>query len=93
MILSNEPGFYKKGEYGIRIENLILVQIESAKFLSFKTLTLAPIDPNLIDFKMLTYPEKKWLREYHERIFDEFKNKLNSKEKEWLQNLLNQFRI
>ncbi len=58
MILSNEPGFYKEGEYGIRIENLMLVEKFNEDFLCFKTLTLAPIDLSLIDFSMLTYPEK-----------------------------------
>jgi Xaa-Pro aminopeptidase len=65
MIISNEPGFYKEGEYGIRIENLMLVEKFDEKFLCFKTLTLAPIDLDLVDFKMLTFVEKKWLEEYH----------------------------
>ena len=64
MILSNEPGFYQEGEYGIRIENLMLVEKFNDEFLCFKTLTKAPIDEKLIDFKMLTYPEKKWLEKY-----------------------------
>jgi Xaa-Pro aminopeptidase len=68
MILSNEPGFYKEGEYGIRIENLVLVEEFDENFLCFKTLTLAPIDEKLIDFKMLTYPEKKWLENYNSKI-------------------------
>jgi Xaa-Pro aminopeptidase len=68
MIISNEPGFYKEGEYGIRIENLMLVEKFNDNFLQFKTLTLAPIDGRLVDFKMLTYPEKKWWNDYHERI-------------------------
>ena len=79
MILSNEPGFYKEGEYGIRIENLMLVKKYNEKFLCFQTLTLAPIDINLVDVKMLTYPEKKWLQEYHSQIFDLFGGKFGVK--------------
>ncbi len=66
MILSNEPGYYKPGEYGIRIENLMLVKELNDKFLHFETLTKAPIDLELVDMKMLTYPEKKWLTEYNQ---------------------------
>lgn len=81
MILSNEPGFYKAGEYGIRIENLMLVEnSEHDGFLQFKTLTLAPLDARLIDFKMLTYPEKKWLREYHEKIVETFHEDMSEEE-------------
>ena len=87
MILSNEPGYYKTGEYGIRIENLILVEEFNEKFLHFKTLTLAPIDPKLINFKMLTYPEKKWLGEYHLRIYEELEKGLNKEEKIWLKQI------
>jgi Xaa-Pro aminopeptidase len=68
MILSNEPGFYLDGKYGIRIENLMLVEKINDKFLGFRTLTLAPIDERLIDFKMMTYPEKKWLENYHGEV-------------------------
>jgi Xaa-Pro aminopeptidase len=92
MILSNEPGFYKAGEYGIRVENLMLVEEFDEKFLRFKTLTLAPIDPALIDFKMMTYPEKKWLKEYHETVFEAVKSSLNEEETVWLKNLIERFR-
>lgn len=91
MILSNEPGFYKAGEYGIRIENLMLVEKFDEKFLHFKTLTLAPIDAALIDFKMLTYPEKKWLFEYHKKIHQTFESKMNIEENMWLENLVEKF--
>ena len=93
MILSNEPGYYKEGEYGIRIENLILVQKspKNSNFLDFKTLTLAPIDKNLIDFKMLTYPEKKWLYDYHQEIYDNLANKLNQSERKWLKDVVSAY--
>ena len=88
MVLSNEPGYYENNKYGIRIENLMLVEKSKNKnFLQFKTLTLAPIDPNLINFKMLTYPEKKWLREYHAEILKKFGKKLNEREKNWLKEI------
>ncbi|HYI65276.1 MAG TPA: aminopeptidase P family protein [Allosphingosinicella sp.] len=70
MILSNEPGYYKTGEYGIRVENLVLVvpqEIEGAEktLLGFETLTFAPIDRNLIDASMLSAVERRWVDEYH----------------------------
>jgi Xaa-Pro aminopeptidase len=91
MILSNEPGYYKTGEYGIRIENLILVEKCGEKFLHFKTITLTPIDPKLINFKMLTYPEKKWLGEYHLRVYEELKSGLNREEKMWLEKIIKNY--
>jgi Xaa-Pro aminopeptidase len=73
MILSNEPGFYKTGEYGIRIENLILVEprdIEGAekRCLGFETLTFAPIDRRLIEIGLLTAEESDWLNAYHAKV-------------------------
>ena len=70
MIVSNEPGYYKTGEYGIRIENLVCVtavEIEGAEkpMLGFETLTLAPIDLALVDPALLTPPETEWLNAYH----------------------------
>jgi Xaa-Pro aminopeptidase len=74
MIVSNEPGYYKTGAYGIRIENLVLVQPAdgSAKreMLGFETLTLAPIDRNLIEPSLLDEDEIAWLNAYHARIRD-----------------------
>jgi len=73
MIISNEPGYYKNGEYGIRIENLVVVEeagsFEGRKFLKFKTLTCAPIDQKLIDFSILNEKEKNWLNTYHEEVY------------------------
>jgi Xaa-Pro aminopeptidase len=73
MILSNEPGYYKAGEYGIRIENLVAVtprKIEGAErdMLGFDVLTLAPIDLSLIQPNLLTADERKWLDSYHRRV-------------------------
>ncbi len=72
MILSNEPGYYKEGHYGIRLENLQRIIEIDKKFLAFESLTLVPFEADLIDFKMLTYPEKKWLKNYHQKILAEF---------------------
>ena len=84
-VLSNEPGYYKTGEYGIRIENLIVV-VESAKpgFLEFETLTLAPIDRRLVDVGMLTAGERDWLNAYHQRVWAEIGPGVTGAVKEWL---------
>ena len=86
MILSNEPGYYKEGAYGIRIENLVLI-VESEKhpgFLDFETLTLAPIDLRLVDEKLLTEAERDWLNAYHKRVFREIGPQLKGEVKAWL---------
>lgn len=72
MIVSNEPGYYLEGSYGIRIESLLLVQESSnSGYLCFETLTLAPLEQKLIDHSMLDESEIGWLRAYHKRILDE----------------------
>ena len=85
LIISNEPGFYLANNYGIRIENLMLVESCNQNFLQFRTLTMVPIDYNLLDFKMLTYPEKKWLANYHQLILANISNGLNNEELQWLE--------
>jgi Xaa-Pro aminopeptidase len=72
MITSNEPGFYKKKHFGIRIENLIYVKKIKNK-LKFVDLTLAPIDRSLIEKKLLTLTEKHWLNTYHQRVLKNLK--------------------
>lgn len=67
MILSNEPGYYKTGEYGIRIENLVLV-VEKGQFLGFETLTKAPFDENLIEWELLTPQEADWVKAYQSAV-------------------------
>lgn len=64
MILSNEPGYYKTGEYGIRIENLVVVVEKDNGFLGFDTITRAPLDEKLIDYALLSEDEKRWLADY-----------------------------
>ena len=87
MIVSNEPGFYKAGEYGIRIENLVLVETIDKKFLRFKTLTLAPIDRNLIDKDLLHADEIKWLNDYHARVFNTLRPLVDKKTAMWLKKM------
>ena len=90
MICSNEPGYYKPGEYGIRIENLVLVgerDVPGAekKMLGFETLTLAPIDRNLIDIALLTDEERGWLDAYHARVADVIGSQLEGEDRTWLE--------
>ena len=83
MVLSNEPGYYKKGHYGIRIENLLYVKKEGRKNV-FKNLTLAPIDKDLINFKQLTKFEKNYLFSYHYLVYSKLSRFLTKIEKKWL---------
>jgi Xaa-Pro aminopeptidase len=90
MILSNEPGFYRQNDYGIRIENLLL--IHDAKdvpggerpMMGFETLTLCPIERRLIETKLLTRDELHWLDMYHARVMKEVGDHLSGAEVEWL---------
>ena len=83
MILSNEPGFYKKGLFGIRIENLVYVK-KSNKKLLFENLTLVPIEKDLINFNKLQKEEKDYLFNYHLNVYSKLSNFLNKNEKKWL---------
>ena len=76
MITSNEPGYYKKNQFGIRIENLLYVKKIRNK-LKFENLTLVPIDKTLIEKKLLTSFEKDWLNEYHQKVFNFLKGFMN----------------
>ena len=87
MILSNEPGFYKKGHFGIRIENLLYVNNVNKK-LFFENLTLAPIEKELINFRLLDKDEKDYLFKYHLKIYATYSKFLNSKERQWLASLI-----
>ncbi len=87
MILSNEPGYYKKNNFGIRIENLIYVAKNSKKLL-FKNLTLAPIEKELIDYDLLTKKEKDYLFKYHFEVYSKISKFLNNNEKKWLASLI-----
>ncbi len=85
-ILSNEPGYYKAGEYGIRIENLIVVRDAERHqgYLEFETLTLAPIETRLIEQSLMTSAEIDWLNDFHARVWTEIGPLVSGPVKEWL---------
>jgi Xaa-Pro aminopeptidase len=89
-ILSNEPGFYKEGEFGIRIENLVLVVEDEelsgneSPFFTFETLTLCPIDTRLVESSMLADHERRWLNAYHERVREALSEHLSKADAAWL---------
>ena len=83
MILSNEPGYYKKGSYGIRIENLVFVK-KVKKKIFFENLTLAPIEKDLINFNLLTKLEKNYLFKYHLDVYSKLSKYLSINERKWL---------
>ena len=83
MVVSNEPGYYKRGQFGIRIENLLYVK-KIKKNLFFENLTLAPIDYDLIDYKKLTKSEKDYLFRYNILIYTKLSPYLTRAEKNWL---------
>jgi Xaa-Pro aminopeptidase len=90
MILSNEPGYYKTGEYGIRIENLVLVvdrPVEGAEkeTLGFETLTFAPIDRRLVEKSMLSQRELDWLNSYHAEVLERIGPRLSGEDLAWLE--------
>jgi len=90
MTVTNEPGIYLEGKFGVRIENtLLIVPAESTAFgdfLKFETLTLAPIDTAPIVLEMLSTEEREWLNNYHHRVYESLSPYLEGNEKEWLRN-------
>jgi Xaa-Pro aminopeptidase len=90
MILSNEPGYYLKGKYGIRIENLLMVNTPAKPkggdraMLSFETLTYAPIDKGLIDDRLMTRAEIQWLDAYHAAVWEKLSSRVLADTKSWL---------
>ncbi len=87
MVLSNEPGYYKKNHFGIRIENLVYVDKKNGK-LFFKNLTMAPIENDLINFDLLTLSEKNYLFKYHLEVYSKISKYLKQNEKKWLASLI-----
>ena len=87
MILSNEPGYYKKDKFGIRIENLVYANKIQGK-LFFKNLTLAPLEKDLINHKLLTKKEKSYIFKYHLEVYSKLSPFLNKNEKKWLARLI-----
>ncbi len=89
MICSNEPGYYKTGHYGIRIENLVLISQPvdvggDHPVMGFETLTLAPIDQRLIEANLLTVEERCWLNAYHHSVYEALAPHLDAKTQRWL---------
>ncbi len=87
MILSNEPGYYKQGHYGIRIENLVFIK-KDKNSLQFENLTLVPIERDLINYNLLTKNEKDYLFRYHLKIYTTYSKFLNLNERRWLASLI-----
>ena len=88
MILSNEPGYYEAGAFGIRHENLLLVQAaEQERFLRFETLTLAPFDRDALDVSLLAAEERAWLNDYHRRVYDTLSPLLEPEVAAWLREM------
>ena len=89
MIVSNEPGYYKTGAYGIRIENLVAVKRArrsggKREMLEFETITLCPIDRAMIEPKLLDADERSWLNAYHDRVRKTLSPKLDARARKWL---------
>lgn len=88
MYSSNEPGFYKEGEFGMRIENLIIAQkaeeTDYGQFLEFETITLCPLENKLVEVSLLEDSERKWYNDYHQEVYDKIAPRLNDDEKAWL---------
>ncbi|WP_432785266.1 Methionine aminopeptidase 1, mitochondrial [Oligella sp. MSHR50489EDL] len=88
MVTSNEPGLYRTGQWGVRIENLVLNQMafntEFGEFLRFETLTLCPIDTRCIDLSLMTEAERAWLNGYHAEVRERLSPYVAGEAKEWL---------
>jgi Xaa-Pro aminopeptidase len=91
MIISNEPGFYEEGRFGIRIENLILVQTSKVgsnnSFLEFETLTFVPIDSRLISINLLDNNEREWINNYHNQCWQRAKDQVTVPTRAWLKTM------
>ena len=88
MTVTDEPGIYLEGRFGVRIENVLLVQpymeTEFGRFLQFETLTLCPIDTTPVDVTLLTDNERTWLNDYHQMVFDRLSPHLDDSDRQWL---------
>lgn len=89
MILSNEPGYYKEGEYGMRFENLMLViddhkDGDEEEMLAFETISLYPVETSLLDDALLTDDEKTWINAYHQHVYDALAPHLDAEHAAWL---------
>lgn len=88
MLISNEPGIYREGSHGIRIENLVLVEArgksEFGEFLGFSQITLCPYERALIDRELLTAEERDWVDDYHRHVYESLAGSLEEEDAAWL---------
>ena len=88
MTVTDEPGIYLEGKFGVRIENVLMtipyMQSDNSEFLQFESLTLCPIDKTPIEMDLMTDEEIQWLNAYHKTVYDRLSPYLNDEEKEWL---------
>ena len=88
MVITNEPGVYKEGKHGIRLENDLVVTkdifTDSGQFMKFEVISFCPLDLDGIDVKLLTEDEREWLNNYHEEVYSKLSPYLDDSEKEWL---------
>lgn len=87
MIVSDEPGYYAAGQFGIRHESLLLVQPSGERFLGFEVLTLAPFDRDALDASLLHDDERQWLNDYHRRVRETLSPHLSPEEAAWLRDV------
>ena len=89
MVVSNEPGYYEEGKFGIRIENLVFVkqinEVNGNKLLGFKNLTFVPIDTRLLDYSIMTHNEKDWLNAYHQEVLEKVGPHVEGEVLKWLE--------
>ena len=97
MTVTDEPGLYLAGKFGVRTENVLLVREsgegEFGPFLDFEVLTLCPIDTTPIDFRMLTQEETDWLNRYHQHVYDQLASHLDEEERAWLRAATNEINM
>ena len=88
MTVTDEPGIYLEGRFGVRIENVLLTQpwqeTDFGRFLQFETLTLCPIDTDPLDVTLLTPEELRWLNDYHQMVYDRLAPHLDAPDRDWL---------
>ena len=94
MVVSNEPGYYRENEFGIRLENLIFVKkigdVDGQKLLGFENLTFVPVDSRLIDISLITVEEKDWINAYHIEVLEKVGPHVEGATLEWLKNAVHQ---
>lgn len=92
MIVTNEPGYYAQGDFGMRIEShMIVVDDELPGFLIFDTISRLPLDPDLVDFTRLTAQERRWLERYHQRVYADLQPLLDEQSASWLASVTARF--